>query len=127
MPKHHQEKQFGLIMATITAVIALWPLLNAKPPSAIWGITSLTLLIITWQAATLLTPVVKVWIKVGHILMILNTKILLAIAFYLIITPLALFFKLIRRDALGLQLKKSTSYWLIQKKKWSPKSFKNQF
>lgn len=127
MSKYRQEKQFGLVLACIAAGIALWPLIDGKTPSATWGAASLVLLLITWQAAMLLTPVVKVWMKLGHFLMIVNTKILLAIAFYLIITPLALLFKLLGRDALGLRLKKMASYWLPHEKKWSPESFKNQF
>ena len=127
MSKHHQEKQFGIILACIVAAVSLWPLKNGQSPAWLWLIVSGVLLLVSLLAAGLLSPVLKVWMKVGHFVGLVNTKILLAIAFYIVITPLALFFRLVGRDALSLRQKKLASYWLVNKKKWSPDEFKNQF
>lgn len=64
----------------------------------------------------LLTPVFKIWIKFEHFLVIANIMIFQEMAFSLIITPLALLFKLMRRDALGVRLKEKTRYWLPDEK-----------
>lgn len=122
-----QEKQFGLALALISAGIAFWPLVDGAAPAWPWAVACFVLLLVTWRAAMLLSPVVKVWMRVGHFLGIVNTRILLGIAFFVVITPLAFIFKLLGRDPLRLRFNKLASYWLKNDKQWSPESFKNQF
>jgi hypothetical protein len=56
------------------------------------------------------------------------SRILLALTFYLLFTPLALFFKLIRRDALLLRSSKGRdSYWAEKPMPEDPGSYFRQF
>ena len=127
MSRYRQERVFGSVLACIMAALALWPLLDHNVPSLPWGIATLTLFLMTWLTPLSLTPILKVWLKFGHILGIINTHLLLGIAFFLFITPIALLFKLIGRDALALRFQQKASYWKNQNKTWSPESFKQQF
>lgn len=55
----------------------------------------------------------RVWMTIAFVLGSFWSRIILALIFYALITPIALFFRLIRRDALHLKLKKNaTSYWV---------------
>ncbi len=57
-------------------------------------------------------PVHKVWMGFAHVLGRINTTILLSVFYYLVVTPLALIFKLIGRDALHRRFDPSAaSYW----------------
>jgi hypothetical protein len=125
--EYRHERQFGTVLAVILTFIGLRPLIDGQPPLWIWLGIAAVLLLIAWLASSLLTPVVKVWMKVGHIIGVFNTRLLLAILFFLVVTPLALLFRLVGRDALALRLKKSGSYWRANEKSWKPDSFRNQF
>ena len=73
-------------------------------------------------------PVGRLWMALGERLGVINTYIILAVAFYLVITPLALLFRLTGRDLLGLKWKKRhASYWIETSRRWPPDSFRNQF
>ena len=124
---YRQERVFGSVLACIAAVLSLWPLLNHGALSLPWGIAAFALLLFTWLAPRLLSPILKIWLKFGHLLGIINTRLLLGIAFFLFITPIALLFKLTGRDALALRFQQKASYWKDQNKTWSPESFKKQF
>ncbi len=79
---------------------------------------------ILWQigvalavVGTLLPPVVKplfyAWMTLALVLGYVMTRVLLTIFFFLVLTPVALFFKLIGRDALQRKLDRDgDSYWI---------------
>lgn len=55
--------------------------------------------------------VYKIWMRIGHILGFVNTRIIAAIMFVFIFTPVGLFMRLIRRDILDRKLDQGrTSY-----------------
>jgi len=108
-------------------VIGLLPFTDGESPSWSWLVAAAILLFVAWLASGLLSPVVKIWMKIGHMVGVFNTRLLLAIIFFLLITPLAVLFRLAGRDALALRIKKGSSYWQENKKIWPPESFRNQF
>ena len=124
---HHHERVFGIVLSLIVFVIGLWPLIDEESVSWPWAGGALVLLLAAIFIPSVYKPLYKLWMVIGHVLGIINTHLVLAIAFYIFITPLALFFKLIGRDALHLKGKRSKSYWLRENKKWPADSFKNQF
>ena len=68
------------------------------------------------------------WYKLSKLLSIIISPIILGIIFFIIITPLSFFFKIIGRDELHLKNKKISSYWI---KRGNPKTeedfFRNQY
>ena len=68
------------------------------------------------------------WFKLGIFLGSIISPIIISLIFYLMITPLAILFKLIGRDELILKkdyYKKT--YWIENKKNFTFESFKKQF
>lgn len=60
----------------------------------------------------LLAPFYRKWMTVASTIGRFQTKLLLSIVFYAIITPIALFFRIIRKDLLGVKTKPNIiSYW----------------
>jgi len=73
------------------------------------------------------TALTKAWRMLGHWLGVINTQLLLAIAFFVVITPLALLFKVMGRDLLGMKPQHRKSDWVVVDKSWTADSFKNQY
>lgn len=124
---YRQEKQLGWLLACGAAALALWPLLQSRPAAWPWGALSALLLLLTMVAPRALTPLTQAWLLLGHVLGNINTKVILAAMFFLVITPVALLFRLLGRDALKLRPAKAASYWLKQHRSFAPDTFRNQF
>ncbi len=124
---HRLARQLGLLLACAAAVAMLQPLWYGKLPTWPWGALSLLLLMLVWAAPQVLTPLVKAWLLLGRVMGYVNTRIILALVFFVFITPLALFFRIIGRDQLALKRTRAASYWLAQEREYSRDSFRNQF
>jgi len=127
MSTYRLERQFGVVLTTIFIAVALWPMTSGASPTWFWMAIAITFAFVTGVAPRLLCPLVNTWMKIGHALGIINTNVLLAIVFFIFITPIALLFHLTKRDVLKLRWKKADSYWSDQDKTWTSDSFKNQF
>lgn len=107
-------RDFGLVMAAMIAGIfgVLFPLLKSRSlPVTPWIIALLfAVLALAWPRA--LALVHRFWMKLGHVLGWINSRIILALLFWGVVTPLSLLFKLVRRDILKLEYRdpKATSY-----------------
>jgi hypothetical protein len=64
------------------------------------------------------------WMRLAHALGWINSRILLALIFYLVITPMGLVQRLVGRDALRRRGSGSASYWIPRTE---PKQSKEQF
>ncbi len=126
MASYRQERQFGLILACIITAIGAWPLLNAEAVGGAWLIAAAIIALISFAVPVVLSPVLKAWLAFSHVLGIINTHILLALTFFLLVTPLALIFKLIGRDPLKLRGGAAQSQWTAREEQ-SIRSFKDQF
>ncbi len=94
-------RSFGLLVGGVFSVLGLWPMLLHGESIRMWAVGGGGLLIalgaIFPQA---LSPVHKGWMWVGHILGWINTRILLGIVFYGLITPIGIVFRLMGKDAM---------------------------
>lgn len=126
MAGYRQERSFGLILAGIAGAIALWPTLDGQAPAGSWLMAAAGLAVLALAVPIVLKPLLKAWLAVGHVLGTLNTWLLLALAFFLLITPLALVFRMIGRDTLKLRAEPAPSYW-TSREEHTFSSFKDQF
>lgn len=126
MAGYRQERQFGLILAGIAGIIGLWPMLDGREIAGWWLIVAAGFVVFALVLPISLKPILTVWLAVGHVLGTINTWLLLALAFFLLVTPLALIFRLTGRDILNLRDKPASSYWITREES-SFRSFKDQF
>lgn len=90
-----QLREFGLLVGTVFGVIGTWPLVVNGEPVRLLAIGLGGALIFLGSLFPLvLAPLYKAWMWIGHILGWINTKILLAIVFYGLITPMGILFRL---------------------------------
>lgn len=121
----HQNKSFGFLFFLVFALIAFWPMINGHP-IRIWAIPfSILFLILGIINSKLLTPFKYLWIKLGEILGLIISPIIMSVIYFFIITPIGLFMRIIGKDILGLKFNNNKSYWVKRLSKIN--SMKRQF
>jgi len=75
--------------------------------------------------SNLLTPLNKIWTKFGILLGNFTSPIIMALIFFIVVTPIGLLIKLLKKDLINLKKNDVNSYW-IKKKKYN-NSMKDQF
>ena len=73
----------------------------------------------------LLTPLNKIWFKIGILLGNIISPIVMGIIFFLVVTPTSIIMKILRKDLLNLKKNNKNSYWIEKRKQNS--SMKKQF
>ena len=119
------NKSFGIVFFIVFFLISLYPLTNQEN-IRVWSlIISLIFLILGLLNSKILNPFNKLWFKFGMILGRIISPIIMSIIFFLVVTPIALIMKLLKKDILNLKFNKTNTYWI---EKSGPKSkMKNQF
>jgi hypothetical protein len=70
--------------------------------------------------------IASAWLKFGHLLGTINTRILLALAFYLVLTPLAVIYRMFHRDFLQIGPgRRSASLWHERNHTYTARDFEN--
>jgi hypothetical protein len=94
-----QLRNFGLIVGGIFGAIGLWPALIRGGDARTWCLVLAVLLIVpAVTAPTLLWPAHRAWMTLGAVLGWVNTRIILGIVFFVVITPMGLVIRLFGRD-----------------------------
>ena len=125
MDKKNSNRGFGLLFFFVFLLISLWPLLDGSS-LRIWSlIISLIFLILGLLNSKILGPFKKLWIKLGDLLGRVISPLVLAIVFFVVVTPIGLFMKLIRKDLLNIKFLNKKSYWIERDKDVGP--MRNQF
>lgn len=99
-PTPAELRKFGLIMAAMVAGLfgLLLPWLFGRPwPTWPWIVTVL-FAVPAGLAPPVLAPVHRAWMVVGAVLGWINTRILLAAVFYLVVLPVGFVMRLVGRD-----------------------------
>lgn len=100
-PTAKDLRQFGFIVGGIFSLIGLWPLLIHGESARLWSILlGIVLIILGVLIPRSLTYVYWVWMKIGHVLGFINTRIILGIVYYAIITPMGLIMRLMGKDSM---------------------------
>jgi hypothetical protein len=85
--------------------IRAWPFYIGLPVATLAAI---------WPAA--LRPLYVVWMKFGAVMGFINTRIIMSIFFFVLLTPIAWIFKLLGKDPMARALEKSvTTYRVVSK------------
>lgn len=110
-----QLRSFGLLTGSIFAVLfgLLFPWLSERSiPLWPWIV-----MVVFWLPALLLPrllqPVYSLWMKIGHVLGWINTRIILGLLFFLLFVPLGLLMRVLRQGHIQ-QMNNSTEASLRQ-------------
>ena len=126
MKSQSSNRSFGLLFFVVFLILALWPLKNGSNINLYFIVVSAIFLILGLINSKLLFPLNKSWIKLGEILGMIIAPIVMALVYFVILTPISLIVRLFGKDLLGLRfLKEKESYWVKRKKNIG--SMKKQF
>ena len=126
MKSQSSNKSFGLLFFVVFLIIGLWPLKNGENLNFYFITASLIFLILGLINSKLLSPLNKSWIKLGEILGIIIAPIVMALVYFVILTPVSFIVRIFGKDLLNLKLlKEKETYWIKRKK--SLGSMKKQF
>ena len=104
----------------------MWPLKNGDNLNSYFLIASAIFLILGLINSKILSPLNKLWIKFGEILGIVIAPIVMAIVYFMFLTPVSLIVRVFGKDLLGLKfLKEKKTYWIKRKKNLN--SMRKQF
>ena len=124
--KMSSNRSFGLVFFFVFLIVGLWPLMREESPKIWLLIISIFFLVLGVVNSKLLTPLNKVWFKIGIFLGNLVAPIVMGIIFFLVVTPIGLIMKIIGKDVLQKKYdKKKKSYWI--KRDDSFNTMKRQF
>ena len=119
------NKNFGIVFFIVFLLISVYPLINDEN-IRIWSlIISIIFLLLGLINSRILTPFNHLWFKFGIILGKLVSPLVMYIIFFLVVTPIGLLMKLLRKDILNLKRNKNETYWI--KKTDNKSQMKNQF
>ena len=123
--KISSNRSFGIVFFIVFLLIALYPIINNEN-IRIWSlIISVIFIILGLLNSKILTPLNKLWFKLGIFLGKIVSPLIMGVIFFLVVTPLGLIMRMLGKDVLNLKQNKDKSYWV---KKSGPKSkMKNQF
>ena len=123
--KISSNKNFGLVFFIFFLIIGIYPLLNNEGIRYWSLVISLIFLILGTINSNLLTPLNKFWFKFGIFLGKIVSPLIMGVIFFIIVTPIAIIMRVLRKDLLGLKFNNSNSYWI--KKNETKSTMKNQF
>ena len=123
--KISSNRSFGIVFFVVFFLIAIYPKLN-EGDIRIWSlIISIIFLILGLLDSKILSPLNKIWFKFGIFLGKIISPLVMAIIFFLVVTPIGLLMRFFGKDVLNLKFNNDKSYWVEKK---GPKSkMKNQF
>ena len=119
------NKSFGIVFFIVFLIIAIWPLLNGYEIRYWSLIISIVFLILGILNSKILTPLNKIWFKIGILLGNVIAPIVMSIIFFLVVTPTSIIMKILKKDLLNLKKNNKNSYWIEKRKQNS--SMKKQF
>ena len=126
MKSRSSNKSFGLLFFIVFLAFGLWPLKSGESLNLYLILISIIFLILGVINSKLLTPLNNIWIKFGEILGMIIAPIVMALVYFIILTPVSLIVRIFGKDLLGLKfLKKQDTYWIERKKNLN--SMKKQF
>ena len=123
--KISSNRSFGIVFFIVFLLIALYPLLKDND-LRIWSLViSFIFLTLGLLNSKILTPLNRLWFKFGLLLGRFISPLIMGSIFFVVVTPIGIIMRLLKKDLLNLKYNKKETYWID---KSGPKSkMKNQF
>jgi hypothetical protein len=112
-------RTFGIGLAVILAVIGSLLFYKHRQTNYFWlYAVSGVLLVLALAAPNILAPIYKGWAKVANAIGWVNTRLLLALIYYLVFTPIGLLSRLLGKDLLDCKWQsQAKTYWISREGK----------
>ena len=119
------NKSFGIVFFVFFLIISFYPLINGDN-IRIWALViSGLFLFLGLINSKILNPLNRIWFKFGIFLGKIVSPTIMGLIFFLVVTPIGILMRIIKKNFLNLKFDDSKSYWV--KKDELKSKMKNQF
>ena len=109
-----QYRSFGLMVGGIFTVIGVWPLLFRGESLRLWAVVLGFLLMgLGLVLPKSLGPIFRLWMIVGHAMGWVNTRIILGIIFFGLVTPMGMIMRLAGKDPMRRSFEKASNTYRV--------------
>jgi hypothetical protein len=117
MTTNKELRSFGLIVGGVFAVIGVWPLVIRFAEARWWALIVAAVLILPAMIhpQSLFWPH-KGWMMLGHVLGWINTRIILGLIFYAVVTPTGFIRRVLGKDPMGRRTRPELDTYRIERK-----------
>lgn len=123
-----ESRKFGLTVGGLFLAIALWPLLWSGSEPRVWALAVGAVLVLAgWLAPRVLAPAQRGWLALGHALGWINTRIILGIFFYGILTPMGLAARALGKDFMRVKRRTGEETYRVPRTPRPPTHMRHQF
>tara|TARA_A200000113_G_scaffold24357_1_gene20708 strand:+ start:215 stop:595 length:381 start_codon:yes stop_codon:yes gene_type:complete len=118
MKQNNQNRSFGLLFFFVFFILALWPLTKKGEVNLYLISISSIFLVLGLLNSKILSPLNNTWVKLGEILGRIIAPIIMAIVYFIILTPISLLVRSFGKDLIGIKFSNDIkSYWVKRKKR----------
>lgn len=111
-----QRREFGFIVGGVFLLIGCWPMLFNNAHPRWWSLMFGAILVLgALLVPTALGPMYRAWMFLGHVLGWINTRLLLGIIFYGLVTPMGLIMRLMSKDPMRRRLDPTAQTYRIMR------------
>jgi uncharacterized membrane protein len=127
--KGSSDRSFGLVFATLFALIAVSKLWHGNDAGYGWLAAAAAVLAAALTVPTALAPANRLWLKIGLLLHHVVEPLVMGVLFFLVVTPMGVALRLTGKDLLRLRRDAAaTTYWIDRDPPGpTPESLRNQF
>ena len=124
--KIHSEKSFGVLMVAIALAVCTFIFFSQGRISFVLLVLAAMLLFISFLIPKVLFLPNLLWFKLGKLLHLIISPVIILVIFSLVVTPTGLLFRLFSYNPLRRKIDQTNStYWVDRSEKST--SFENQF
>ena len=107
-------RNFGLIVGGVFCVIGIWPMIRHGEALRLWALVpAAPLMLLGLVAPNTLGPIFKVWMKVGHVMGWVNTRIILGVLYFGLITPMGVIMRMFGWDSMRRALSRDAESYRV--------------
>jgi saxitoxin biosynthesis operon SxtJ-like protein len=106
-----QARKSTLVVAVVLALISAWQLYRGRPTASTVLAVIVGVLLVCAAIPALAVRFHKYWMTLAGVLGYINSRIILGVLFYLLMTPVGLVLRATGHDPLGRRKGKEPSYW----------------
>ena len=130
--KGSSDRAFGVVFAMFFTIVGLWPLtagFDTIDRLNWWGFAvAAVILAVALARPAVLGPANRLWFRFGQLLHRVISPVVMAVLFFVVLTPFAVVMRLAGRDPMRRAFDgEAASYWITREPGPTPDSMKNQF
>jgi uncharacterized protein involved in cysteine biosynthesis len=127
-PSNSELRKFGYVFTGVFSILSAVTYFRGSPRWDLPAIAAILIFLAALFAVKSLKHVYAAWMKFGSFLGWMNTRLLLGVIYYFIITPIAVIVRLAGTNLLDEKIDKSSStYWKHRDRHGEAKDMERQF